>query len=543
MEVDPIPGGTGAIKVESNANGSSGTGPISMGSSASQIPLEAVVVSNPNSNPNLNLKPNTNTTPNTNNNPILNPNLNSNPNPNSIPSAAGPAGIETSANANANAITSNSQEIGGFDFANPVELDPTHTERVINEEYKNWKKNTPFLYDMIITHALEWPSLTCQWMPDVELVDDGDFAEHRLLIGTHTSESEDNTLMIAKVKLPVDPSKKDKAGKIDVKSKSGFNALGADNAKLVKISQRINHPGEVNRARFMPQNPTIIATKSPNKDVLIFDYTKHSIEPDKSGKINPQLSLTGHEKEGYGLSWNIRTKGQLLSAADDMTICFWDINSGSKENNSIAATSRYTGHADIVEDVAWHCHSAHVFGSVGDDKKLMIWDTRNHNSSKPAFNVLAHKAEVNCLAFNPFNEYVLATGSGDKTVALWDMRNLKHVLHLFESHTADVFKVEWSPHHETILGSSGSDRRLNIWDLNRIGAEQSPDDSDDGPPELLFRHGGHTSRISDFSWHSTDPWTICSVAEDNMLMCWKMCESIYNEEEALINPAELEYDR
>ena len=31
----------------------------------------------------------------------------------------------------------------------------------------------------------------------------------------------------------------------------------------------------------------------------------------------------------------------------------------------------------------------------------------------------AHTAEVNCLAFNPFNEYVLATGSADKTVRAW----------------------------------------------------------------------------------------------------------------------------
>ena len=30
----------------------------------------------------------------------------------------------------------------------------------------------------------------------------------------------------------------------------------------------------------------------------------------------------------------------------------------------------------------------------------------------------AHQAEVNCLAFNPFNEYVLATGSADKTVRM-----------------------------------------------------------------------------------------------------------------------------
>ena len=38
-------------------------------------------------------------------------------------------------------------------------------ERMVNEEYKIWKKNTPFLYDLVITHALEWPSLTVQWMP------------------------------------------------------------------------------------------------------------------------------------------------------------------------------------------------------------------------------------------------------------------------------------------------------------------------------------------------------------------------------------------
>jgi len=30
--------------------------------------------------------------------------------------------------------------------------------------------------------------------------------------------------------------------------------------------------------------------------------------------------------------------------------------------------------------------------------------------------VEAHAAEVNCLGFNPFNEFVLATGSADKTV-------------------------------------------------------------------------------------------------------------------------------
>ena len=47
------------------------------------------------------------------------------------------------------------------------QFDEAVEERVINEEYKIWKKNTPFLYDLVMTHALEWPSLTAQWLPDV----------------------------------------------------------------------------------------------------------------------------------------------------------------------------------------------------------------------------------------------------------------------------------------------------------------------------------------------------------------------------------------
>ena len=59
-------------------------------------------------------------------------------------------------------------------------------ERIVNEEYKIWKKNTPFLYDLVMTHALEWPSLTAQWLPDVTRPEGKDYSIHRLLLGTHT---------------------------------------------------------------------------------------------------------------------------------------------------------------------------------------------------------------------------------------------------------------------------------------------------------------------------------------------------------------------
>ncbi|KAF9612779.1 hypothetical protein IFM89_003789 [Coptis chinensis] len=47
--------------------------------------------------------------------------------------------------------------------------------------------------------------------------------------------------------------------------------------------------------------------------------------------------------------------------------------------------------------------------------------------------------------------------------------------------------VEWSPKHETVLASSAADRRLMIWVLSRIGDEQSEEDAEDGPPELVIQ--------------------------------------------------------
>lgn len=88
------------------------------------------------------------------------------------------------------------------------------------------------------------------------------------------------------------------------------------------------------------------------------------------------IRLRGHQKEGYGLSWNPNLNGYLLSASDDHTICLWDINAPPKENRVIDAKTIFTGHTAVVEDVAWHLLHESLFGSVADDQKLMIWDTR-----------------------------------------------------------------------------------------------------------------------------------------------------------------------
>lgn len=71
-----------------------------------------------------------------------------------------------------------------------------------------------------------------------------------------------------------------------------------------------------------------------------------------------------------------------------------------------------------------------------------------------------------------------------------------------------------------------------VWcTLYRIGKEQTPQEAQEGPPELLFIHGGHTSKVSDFSWNQCEDWVIASVAEDNILQIWQMADHIYLDED------------
>lgn len=385
----------------------------------------------------------------------------------------------------------------------------------VSEEYKIWKKNAPFLYDLVITHILEWPSLTCCWVPERVQSADKSCDEHKLVLGTLTEDSVPNYLLIASVKLPYDLTQPDTS-----KEEDEYGRL----KERVTITQKIAHNGEVNRARCMPQNSHLIATKSPSCDVCVFDTSKLPMMAAPTDKSSPLIKLTGHTKEGYGLSWSPVKPGFLLSGSYDSVICLWDTNSPGADSQNVKPLQLLTTHTEEVEDVQWHPKHDSLFGSVGDDKQLIIWDTRE--PSKPSSVVSsAHPSAVHGLSFNPFVENLLATSSADQTVALWDMRNLKQKIHELKGHKGEVWCISWSPFYESIIASASSDRRIHIWDVTKIGAKQSAEDAKDGPPELLFIHGGHVADIRDFSWDCFDPWLIASVAEGSNLQTWKLTES------------------
>jgi len=92
------------------------------------------------------------------------------------------------------------------------------------------------------------------------------------------------------------------------------------------------------------------------------------------------MRLSGHTKEGYGLSWSTIKNNLLVSGSDDAIVCVYDINN----NNPIL---QHNFHNSVVEDVCCHRHSPDIIASIGDDRKIIIYDIR---SDKIVHDILAH---------------------------------------------------------------------------------------------------------------------------------------------------------
>lgn len=381
------------------------------------------------------------------------------------------------------------------------------------ERYRIWKKNCQFLYDLIITNRLEWPSITVQWCHSKQTktnpYNNREYSTDKLLFGTHVDENNQNHLIVATQHTPI----------IDRNQIAACEG-GVSHTKYAKLENyvRIIHDGDINRARYNPQNSFIIATSSSSAKNYIFDYSKHPSEP-ASKEFKPELILDHHQQEGYGLCWNTRKSNILATGSQDEKICIWDINSNPSKSKTLTPVHSFKAHGS-VNDVKWHYYHESYLGSVGNDKMLKFWDSRMNGEIKAAFCSRVHNEGVNSLSFNQFCEYVILTGSDDHTVGLFDIRNLKHRLHSFDAHRDEVLDVNWSPYGETVFASSSRDKRLIIWDMTKINAPQSIQAAQEGPPEMIFIHGGHTDIIQDFSWHPHNQ-LIASVSANNELHVFK----------------------
>ncbi|CDK27810.1 unnamed protein product [Kuraishia capsulata CBS 1993] len=364
--------------------------------------------------------------------------------------------------------------------------------------YKTWKKNSKHLYDYIQTSALTWPSLTLQWLPDVEKVEG--LTKSRLLLGSFSSGLAEEQLIMLNFMKDASPRSRLNPQKYD-SIKEEFVITASSGLKPINVQQRISHSGEVNRARSMPQNPDLIATITSNGDINVFDRTKHPSQPTK---FQSEIELTYHSKEGFGLSWNPRKEAQLVSCASDGKVAYWDLNRWVRGTSMSPSTtiSESVGLNDVKH---LPIHDS-IIGYVGEESVFKMHDTRNDETI--SLGRESH-SEINCLSFNTGNDYCVATGDSDGMIDIWDIRTRK-AFKEFKAHDEDITCLEWNWSNHGILASGSGDKTCKIWDF--------ANEDDD---QLLFVHGGHMAGITDLGWSPDEQWMLGTVAYDNSVHVWQ----------------------
>lgn len=445
-------------------------------------------------------------------------------------------------------------------------ISSTSAARDQADEFNNWKLHCPLLYDYLATHVLIWPSLTVEILPNLpsnyqsplqdELKDDTETIQ-TLLLGTHTAEGEDNSVILMDVIVPnesVDPENRMYETHEDY---AGFG-YGTVSQKF-HIRMTIPHLiGESNRIRSMPHDRAVFATISVGGAVTVFDardkFASHALSSPSSNDSLYSISLLGHDKEGWGLSWSPYNVGCLATAADDMKVCIWDtqirpktselstslssstsqhLRQSSFPSSSITPLLTLQKHTASVQDVTWSPSQETVLVSVGDDGKLILWDTRIPTSST-AQEVQCSSSALNTISISSIRPTLLSTGGADREVLLLDMRKLNNVLYKMAGHEQMISRVEFCPTSERFIASCGGNRSVLLWDLYSIGKEQTPEDASEGPPELLFSHCGHLDVVNDISWNPNPGFEhmIASVSDDNQLHLWCMSKTVYGNSES-----------
>lgn len=131
--------------------------------------------------------------------------------------------------------------------------------------------------------------------------------------------------------------------------------------------------------------------------------------------VLPRL-ISLHRLSVYGTSGPAQKKGRLWMPrpSSPATQLWWKMFPGICSMNPCSALWPTTKSSWCKWLIQIGSLSSFVYRSDPLTSSSTRWDTRSNNTSKASHSVDAHTAEVNCLSFNPYSEFILATGSADK---------------------------------------------------------------------------------------------------------------------------------
>jgi len=159
------------------------------------------------------------------------------------------------------------------------------------------------------------------------------------------------------------------------------------------------------------------------------------------------------------------------------------------------------GHKDAVLSLSWNSQAEHVLASGSVDQTVLLWDM---NTQSVASSLVSHKEKVQSLAWHYKEAQTLLTGCCDKMVRVFDCR--AQDTHKSWRVTGEVEKVLWDHFNSYQCLASTDSGTVHCIDVRK-----------DSP---IWTLSAHTEEVTGMALSTQCPGCLTTVSQDKTMKVW-----------------------